>query len=401
MLNWIIDFSLRHRFAGDRGGAGAGRRWGRVAALPGYRRLPRHHAGAGADQHRRAGAWPGGSRAADHVSDRAGASAACRAWRSCGRSRSSACRRSSSRSRTAPTSTSPGSWSTSGWRRVELPAGHRAARRWGRSPPAWARCFTTSSPRGLRLRHDAEDERSRSSPSCARSTTGSSSPSCGRSPAWPRSTAGAATRSSTRCGSIPNRLIKHGLTFDEVVEAVQGEQPQRRRRQHRARQPDAAGAGPRPHRQRRPDQGHRHHGRRTACRSACGDVADVAIGPEIRRGAVTADGKGEVVLGLGFMLMGENSHEVTWAMKDRLDEIKPTLPPDVTIETGLRPHRAGRSRHRHRAQEPVRGRAAGHRRAVRSSWATCGRPSSWRWRFRCRCCSPSPACCGSASPPAC
>ena len=27
---------------------------------------------------------------------------------------------------------------------------------------------------------------------------------------------------------------------------------------------------------------------------------------------MTSDGKGEAVLGLGFMLMGENSHEVTW-----------------------------------------------------------------------------------------
>src|SRR5262249_3561624 len=35
------------------------------------------------------------------------------------------------------------------------------------------------------------------------------------------------------------------------------------------------------------------------------DVADVAIGHEIRRGAVTANGQGEAVLGLGFMLMGE------------------------------------------------------------------------------------------------
>ena len=51
-------------------------------------------------------------------------------------------------------------------------------------------------------------------------------------------------------------------------------------------------------------------------------MADVAIGHEIRRGAVTADGKGEVVLGLGFMLMGENSHEVTWALKSKLDEVK-------------------------------------------------------------------------------
>ncbi len=60
-----------------------------------------------------------------------------------------------------------------------------------------------------------------------------------------------------------------------------------------------------------------------------GDVADVQIGHEVRRGAVTADGKGEVVLGLGFMLMGENSHQVTRAMKAKLEEIKDTLPKDV------------------------------------------------------------------------
>jgi cobalt-zinc-cadmium resistance protein CzcA len=64
-----------------------------------------------------------------------------------------------------------------------------------------------------------------------------------------------------------------------------------------------------------------------------GDVADVTIGSEIRRGAVTADGKGEVVMGLGFMLMGENTHEVTTAMKNRLDEIKATLPASTTVTT--------------------------------------------------------------------
>ncbi|HZZ28560.1 MAG TPA: CusA/CzcA family heavy metal efflux RND transporter [Pirellulales bacterium] len=62
-----------------------------------------------------------------------------------------------------------------------------------------------------------------------------------------------------------------------------------------------------------------------------GDVADVTIGSEIRRGAVTADGQGEVVLGLGFMLMGENTHEVTSHMKARLNEIKQTLPANATI----------------------------------------------------------------------
>jgi cobalt-zinc-cadmium resistance protein CzcA len=63
------------------------------------------------------------------------------------------------------------------------------------------------------------------------------------------------------------------------------------------------------------------------------DLAEVQIGHEVRRGAVTANGKGEVVLGLGFMLMGENSHEVTWAMKKRLDEVKKALPANVNVQT--------------------------------------------------------------------
>jgi len=46
------------------------------------------------------------------------------------------------------------------------------------------------------------------------------------------------------------------------------------------------------------------------------DVADdVKIGYEIRRGAVTANGNGECVLGLAFMLMGENAQEVTENLK--------------------------------------------------------------------------------------
>jgi cobalt-zinc-cadmium resistance protein CzcA len=64
-----------------------------------------------------------------------------------------------------------------------------------------------------------------------------------------------------------------------------------------------------------------------------GDVADVMIGSEIRRGAVTADGRGEVVMGLGFMLMGQNTHQVTTAMKDRLEEIKATLPANVEVHS--------------------------------------------------------------------
>jgi len=62
------------------------------------------------------------------------------------------------------------------------------------------------------------------------------------------------------------------------------------------------------------------------------DVARVVEGHEIRRGAVTADGTGEVVLGLGFMLMGENSHGVTQRLEARLSEIRKSLPKGVKVQ---------------------------------------------------------------------
>ncbi len=61
------------------------------------------------------------------------------------------------------------------------------------------------------------------------------------------------------------------------------------------------------------------------------DLGEVAIGHEIRRGAATAMGEGEVVLGLGFMLMGENSHDVTARLRARLEEVKRSLPPGVEV----------------------------------------------------------------------
>src|SRR6056297_2592169 len=63
------------------------------------------------------------------------------------------------------------------------------------------------------------------------------------------------------------------------------------------------------------------------------EIAKVQIGHEVRRGTVTANGRGEAVLGLGFMLMGENSHEVTHALKSKLAEIRDTLPPGMVLQT--------------------------------------------------------------------
>lgn len=63
------------------------------------------------------------------------------------------------------------------------------------------------------------------------------------------------------------------------------------------------------------------------------DLGNVVDGHEIRRGAVTYGGQGEAVLGLGFMLMGENTREVTERMKARMDDIRPSLPDDVEVTT--------------------------------------------------------------------
>ncbi|MBI4819696.1 MAG: efflux RND transporter permease subunit [Deltaproteobacteria bacterium] len=61
------------------------------------------------------------------------------------------------------------------------------------------------------------------------------------------------------------------------------------------------------------------------------DVAEVREGHELRRGAVTAEGRGEAVLGLGFMLMGENSREVTQKLEVRLAEARRSLPAGVEL----------------------------------------------------------------------
>lgn len=59
------------------------------------------------------------------------------------------------------------------------------------------------------------------------------------------------------------------------------------------------------------------------------DVAEIARGHELRLGAVSAQGGGEVVLGLGFARLGENGREVTRLLETRLDELARDLPDGV------------------------------------------------------------------------
>ena len=62
------------------------------------------------------------------------------------------------------------------------------------------------------------------------------------------------------------------------------------------------------------------------------DVADVMIGKELRTGAATENGR-EVVLGTVFMLIGENSRNVSQAVDKKMQAIRKSLPPGVVAET--------------------------------------------------------------------
>ncbi|MBI4487069.1 MAG: efflux RND transporter permease subunit [Acidobacteria bacterium] len=61
------------------------------------------------------------------------------------------------------------------------------------------------------------------------------------------------------------------------------------------------------------------------------DVADVRLGPDIRRGVAELDGKGEVVGGIVVMRFGENALRVIDLVKAKLREVRDTLPPGVEI----------------------------------------------------------------------
>lgn len=62
-----------------------------------------------------------------------------------------------------------------------------------------------------------------------------------------------------------------------------------------------------------------------------GDVADVTIGGNVRRGVVDLDGGGEVVGGIVVMRSGENALSVIARVKQKLEEVRGSLPPGVRI----------------------------------------------------------------------
>ena len=61
------------------------------------------------------------------------------------------------------------------------------------------------------------------------------------------------------------------------------------------------------------------------------DVATVALGPELRRGAAELDGRGEVVGGIVVMRFGENALAVIDRVKARVEEVRQSMPEGVRL----------------------------------------------------------------------
>jgi len=62
------------------------------------------------------------------------------------------------------------------------------------------------------------------------------------------------------------------------------------------------------------------------------NIGSVAVAPLVRQGAATRAGRGEIVTGMVMMVRGENSRRVVTAAKEKLEEVRRTLPPGVDLE---------------------------------------------------------------------
>ncbi|MAY25453.1 MAG: CusA/CzcA family heavy metal efflux RND transporter [Polycyclovorans sp.] len=126
----------------------------------------------------------------------------------------------------------------------------------------------------------------------------------------------------------PGRLLAYGVSFADLVTAVSENNANRgagfiekRGQQQLIRIPgQATGLN---------DLGRIVVAEREGSPVRVSDVAELMIGAELRSGAATQNGR-EVVLGTVFMLVGENSREVSKAVAAKLEEAQRSLPPGIT-----------------------------------------------------------------------
>ena len=127
----------------------------------------------------------------------------------------------------------------------------------------------------------------------------------------------------------PGRLLAHGVSFDDVARAVGANNAnqgagfiERNGQQQLLRVPGQAAT--------LADLGRIVVAQRGGAPVRVSDVAQLAIGSELRTGAATQNGQ-EVVLGTVFMLVGENSRTVSKAVAKKLAQAQRSLPPGITV----------------------------------------------------------------------
>lgn len=127
----------------------------------------------------------------------------------------------------------------------------------------------------------------------------------------------------------PDRLIAYGLSLEDVMTALAKNNAsigagyiEQRGEQYLIRVPGQLAT---------PDEiGSIIIGTRNGIPIRIRDVAEVDLGKELRTGAATQNGQ-EVVLGTVFMLIGENSRDVSQAVAAKLKDIQRSLPAGVLV----------------------------------------------------------------------
>ena len=125
----------------------------------------------------------------------------------------------------------------------------------------------------------------------------------------------------------PDRLIAHGLTLRDVMEALARNNTnvgagyiERAGEQYLIRVPGQVAT--------LAEIGALVVAQRSGQPVRVRDVAEVLLGEELRTGAATENGR-EVVLGTVFMLIGENSREVSTRVAKKLVDVNRSLPPGI------------------------------------------------------------------------
>ncbi len=130
---------------------------------------------------------------------------------------------------------------------------------------------------------------------------------------------------------LPDRLVARGLTISDIVTALERNNAnvgagyiERRGEQYLIRSPGQVGTIE--------DIGNIVVTNVKGVPVRIRDVAEIGLGKELRTGAATENGR-EVVLGTVFMLIGENSRDVSTAVGKRLAEINKSLPKGIIAKT--------------------------------------------------------------------